>query len=189
MRFANTAQSSTTSRSRAAGFTLIEVLIVILIISIVTTVAMLTISHNENRQLQTFATELSQIVSLAEEQALLQPRELGINIADSDIEFKSLMHDEKTKTSAWQPLDDEVLKSYAIPSNFQISLEVSGAAVKDDKNKKDNEGNDKPPAPPIIISTNGGITPFVMYIGLKGQSPKYAIIADADGNVASKTLS
>lgn len=186
MHFANALQSPKTSRSSAAGFTLIEVLIVILIISIVTTVAMLTISHNENRQLQTFATELSQIVSLAEEQALLQPQELGINVADNDIEFKSLMRDEKTKTSTWQPLEDQVLKPYAIPSNFQISLEVSGTAVKDDK---DHEKDDKPPVPPILISTNGGITPFVMYIGLKGQAPKYAIIADADGNVSSKNLS
>ncbi len=186
MQCANTSSSSNSSRSHAAGFTLIEVLIVILIISIVTTVAMLTISHNENRQLQTFASELTQIVSLAEEQALLQPQELGINIADADIEFKSLLRDEKTKTSSWQPLEDEILKPYAIPSNFQISLEMSGAPVKENK---DNEKDDKPPVPPIIISTNGGVTPFVMYIGLKGQPPKYAIIADADGNVASKALS
>lgn len=171
---------------RMAGFTLIEILIVILIISIVTTVAMLTISHNENSQLQTFANEVTQMVSLAEEQAMLKPQELGIDVAGSYIQFKSTIDDTQTNKTTWQPLADQVLKPYAIPSNVEINLQIDGSQVKLDEAPSQ---DDKPPVPPIIISTNGGMTPFVMYIGLKGQKPKYAIVADADGNVSSITVS
>ena len=55
------------------GFTLIELLVVIFIISIVTSVALLSISRNENKQLEAFTNELVQTVTLAEEQAMLQP--------------------------------------------------------------------------------------------------------------------
>ena len=42
--------------------------------------------------------------------------------------------------------------------------------------------------PQIVISTNGDVTPFTIYVGRKGKKPLYAISGDADGNVTSREL-
>lgn len=166
---------------RAAGFTLIELLVVLFIISIVTTTTLMTISHNENRDIETFAKELTQMVSLAEEQAMLEPNVLGISLASNSVRFSSLGKDTETNKSVWLPLEDRTLNNFVIPGNIQVSLEVAGGKV--------DIVNGKNAIPQIIISTNGDVTPFVMYVGKKGKKPLYAITADADGNVASTALS
>ena len=51
------------------GFTLLELLVVLVIISIVASMAMLTIGHNQNKEMETFTKELTQTLTLAEEQA------------------------------------------------------------------------------------------------------------------------
>lgn len=168
------------SRGAAAGFTLIELLVVIFIISIVTTVTLMTISRNENRDIETFANELTQMVSLAEEQAMLQPTVLGISLAPHTIQFAALSKDDVNHQPVWLPLEDHVLDRYSIPQNIQISLQVAGAPVSLNPATKS--------IPQIIISTNGDVTPFVMFVGKKGKKPRYAITADADGNVSSTLL-
>lgn len=170
-----------TSRKTAAGYTLIEVLIVIFIISIVTTVTLMTISRNENRDIETFANELKQMVSLAEEQAMLEPNVLGISLAPHTVQFTSLGKDKESQKPVWLPLEDHTLSRAAIPANIQVSLEVAGSTV--------DLGGAAKSMPQIIFSTNGDVTPFVMYVGKKGQKPRYAITADADGNVSSTALS
>lgn len=174
-------QNSPSSRLPAAGFTLIELLVVIFIMSIVTTVTLMTIGRNENRDIETFANELTQMVSLAEEQALLEPAVLGIAIQSHGIEFKTLTKNQETQKSAWEPLADHVLQRYAIPANMQLTLQVSGNQIDLSNNQKS--------APPIIISSNGGMTPFILYVGKAGKKPRFAVTADADGNVFSTALS
>jgi general secretion pathway protein H len=168
-------------QSRSSGYTLIEVLIVIFIISIVTSVAMMTINRNENRDIETFAKEITQMVSLAEEQAMLEPNVLGIQLGSRQLQFASLTKDEKTQKPIWLPLDDHVLTGRKIPGNIQLTLEVAGSSVELNGSAK--------AIPQIIFSTNGDVTPFILYVGKKGKKPMYAISADADGNVASAALS
>ena len=170
-----------TGRVAAAGYTLIEVLIVIFIISIVTTVTLMTISRNENKDIETFAKELTQMVSLAEEQAMLEPNVLGISLAKQSVQFASLGKDKETQKSVWLPMEDHVLRHTAIPGNVQVTLEIAGNTIDLSAAQK--------LAPQIIFSTNGDVTPFVMYVGKKGKKPQYAISADADGNVSRTALS
>lgn len=171
------------TRNRQAGFTLIEVLIVILIISIVTGVSLLTLNRNENREIEAFANELTQMVSLAEEQAMLEPKVLGISFEGDDVQFHSLLTEKESKKQIWQPLNDRILGTYTIPANVQLSLQVAGNEI-----KLEADGEERK-VPPIVISTNGGMTPFILYVGKKGEKPRFAITADADGNVHSASLS
>lgn len=161
------------------GYTLIEILIVLFIISIVTTVALLSISRNENRQVETFANELTQKLVFAEEQAMLQPQVLGLSLSNQSFQFSSYQLTADGKKQVWTPLQDTVLGKHAIPGNIQVSLEMNGNQTK--QMEKDN--------PQIIISTNGDMTPFTLYVGKQGEKPLYAILSDGDGNVTSKLLS
>jgi general secretion pathway protein H len=155
------------------GYTLIEILIVLFIISIVTSVALLSISRNENKQMESFANEVMQIMTLAEEQAMLEPNVMGLSFAEHSFQFASFQPSKEDNKNHWQPIQDSILGVHKIPDNIQVAVEAGG----------------KGDMPQIIISTNGDITPFTLYVGKKGQKPRYAITGDADGNITNKFLS
>lgn len=166
------------------GFTLIELLVVIFIISIVTSVALLSVSRNENRQLEAFAKELQQSVTLAEEHAMLQPSVLGLSFASESYQFVSYQPPAgPDKKQSWSPIQDQLLGKHIIPNGVELRIEVSG--------QKAHQQEDEEAAiqPQVVISTNGDITPFTIYVGKKGKSPRYVLKGDADGNVTSKMLS
>jgi len=167
-------------RAKQAGFTLIEILVVIFIIGIVTGVALLSMSHNENSEIKTFASELTQMVSMAEEQAMLEPKIMGISLDHFAVNFSSLQKNRRTQKSEWLPTNNNVLSKYSIPENIEVSLHMDGKPV-----KLYGGGH----APQIIFSTNGDVTPFILYVGKRGSKPQYAISADADGGVQNIALS
>lgn len=166
----------------ARGFTLIEILVVIFIMSIVTSVALLTISRNQNRQLEAYSRELQQTLALLEEEAMLKPSVLGVSIEGNRLQLSSYHPAEGEKKSAWKA-SQETKGVYDIPRNIELSLEMSGKNISlahDDE--KENH------APHIVISTNGDITPFTIYVARKGKSPRYVIKGDANGNISSQLL-
>jgi general secretion pathway protein H len=166
----------------ARGYTLIEILVVLFIISIVTSVALLTISRNQNKQLETFANQLAQTMALAEEQAMLQSVVLGLRLDDHSFHFASLQQAiEGEKKAGWSPLQDTILGQHPIPSDIQLAVQVGGQKIVSDHNTK--------LVPQVVISTSGEITPFTIYIGKKGEKPRYTISGDADGNITNKALS
>lgn len=176
-------------RKNTSGFTLIELLVVIFIISIVTSVALLSISRNENRQLEAFTNELLQSVTLAEEHAMLQPAVLGLSFARESYQFLTYQPPAGAdKKQTWIPASDKLLDKHIIPSDIELSIEVGGQKAIQQKDEEPE--NDEQPAhqPQVVISTNGDITPFTIYVGKKGKSPRYVIKGDADGNVSSKML-
>lgn len=165
-----------------AGFTLIELLVVIFIISIVTSVALLSVGHNENRQLESFANELAQRVTLAEEQAMLQPAVLGLILDESSYQFAAYSPAVGDKKPTWTPIQDKILGQHPIPRDIELGVEVGGKHF----TKTDEEETTKDPQ--VIISTNGDLTPFTIYIGKRGKTPRYVIRGDADGNVVTSLL-
>jgi general secretion pathway protein H len=165
---------------RNAGYTLIEILIVLFILGIVTSVALLSINQNDNKRMESFANEITQIMTLAEEQAMLEPNVLGLSITEHAFQFASLQPGKGSKKNSWLPLEDVILGKHHIPRNIQIAIAVGGTPL-----NVDNLGGD----PQIIISMNGDITPFTIYVSKKGEKPRYAIIGDGDGNVTNQLLS
>lgn len=155
------------------GFTLIELLVVILIISIVSSVALLTISHNKNKTLETVTSQLTQMVSLAEEEALLKPNVFSLSLNHHALQFSEYQLAADGNQNQWQPLHDALFSQDVIPDDVQISMHVG--------NSTDNQR--------IIISSNGDLTPFTIDVGEKGNKPRYRITGDADGNVTSQELS
>lgn len=164
---------------RNQGFTLVELLIVLVIISIVTSVALLTISHNKDKQVELFVNEFKQVVTLAEEQAMLQPTVLGLAFDESSYQFINYHPAERDKKSFWTPVQGRLLSRYQIPSGIELTM----------GSEEESEESVKKSAPQIVISTNGDLTPFTVYVGQKGKKPRYVIQGDTDGTVTSQRLS
>ncbi len=160
------------------GYTLIEILVVLLIISIVSSVALLSIHRNENKEIEIFANNIAQTIQLASEQAMLQPMILGLALDNRGFYFSRLQINPQGEED-WLLMKDSILSRQSVPSNIEVRMDIAGSrwfAAKDEKN------------PPIIISTNGDFTPFTIYIGKKGEKPKYAISGKANGQITNKIL-
>ncbi len=172
-----------------AGFTLIELLIVIFIISIVTAVALLRIGQNDRRQVADFAEALTQRITLAQEQALLQPVIIGIRFEPHAYRFLRLLPQQpdapqqKKNAPRWQSLGDDLLDTYPIPATIDMQIKVAG----DKELATDSATREKIKRPQVIISTNGDITPFRITIARHGGKPQYVIIGESDGNVAKQS--
>lgn len=180
--------TASTKGAAPAGFTLIELLIVIFIISIVTAVALLRIGQSDRREVGDFAEALTQRITLAQEQALLQPIIIGIRFEPQHYRFLRLLppplHEQKKNAPQWQALDDALLGTYTIPATISVHLKVA-----DDKEEVSESGAHpkKQQRPQVIISTNGDITPFRISIARRGAKPQYVIIGDADGSVTKQS--
>jgi general secretion pathway protein H len=166
---------------RNAGYTLIEILVVLFILGIVTSVALLSINQNDNKQMESFANEVTQLMTLAEEQAMLEPKVLGLSMGEHTFQFASLQSGKNGKKNSWLPMQDVILGKHTIPRNMQMGVALGNGSLKTDQHDSF--------APQIIISMNGGITPFAIYVGKKGQKPRYVITGDGDGNITNKLLS
>lgn len=167
---------------RTGGFTLIELLVVVFIISIVTSVAVLTVGRNERKQVESFANELTQLVSLAEEQAVLRSNVLGLSLHQDYFQFSHLQLAKNGAQQDWKPYTDTVLGKRFVPDDIEVGINVG------DSNSTTDDDDSKPKKPQIIISSNGDVTPFSIYIGQKGKKPRYVISGDTDGNVTTKEL-
>lgn len=159
--------------TRWHGFTLIELLIVIVIISVVATFALLSINVNQNKRLESFSNQLVNTLTLAEEEALLRSVTLGLSIAHNALQFYEY-HPEH-KDNPWQVATDPTLSSHNLPNDIQLSLKIPG-------------NPDVSAAFKLIISPNGDIAPFKIFVGKKGTPSRYVIIGEDNGAIHYESI-
>lgn len=152
------------------GFTLIEILVVMVIICIVAGIAVLTLSTNQNKQFENLANQLTRIITLGEEEAMLRPATLSLVLTTTTFQFYLFQEPQKT----WRALSEQPLGLHHIPSNTQITLKIQDKTIPLDGK------------PQLIISASGEITPFIILIGKKAAKPFYAVIGEGNGNVHSE---
>ncbi len=159
------------ARRRVKGFTLIEILIVIVIISIVSGVALVTLSSNKTKQLENLAKQLTHLITLAESEAMLQPCTLGLAFYHHSFQFFNYKPHEK---NPWQAIVTGSLGLHNIPEHVQLTLRVN------------DEGKALDGKPYIFISESGDITAFTITIASIGHKPAYVVRGDASGNVQTE---
>ncbi len=181
-----------THKHKHSGFTLIEILIVLFIISIVTSMVFISVRHNENKQLETFTKELTQVIQLAEEEAILKTEVLGISIHENKFRFSSLQtsaNNADNKSARWLQHQDNILGERYIPNEVAIEVKTAGNQKLVSMSSSEEDTGETEIHPQIIISSNGDATPFIIYIGKKGQKPRYAITSDGNGQISNQSLS
>lgn len=155
--------------SKTRGFTLIEILIVIVIISIVSAVAVITIGYNQYKRVENIANQIASAMTLAEQQAMLEPAVLGFTLFPDSFEFYRF----EVANNKWYPCTDNVLGKQSLPHDMQVTIQTV-----EDSDKK----------PQVIFSSSGEITPFTIFIGKVNDSPWYRIIGRANGFIKVERL-
>jgi len=134
---------------RGRGFTLLEILVVLVIIGILTSLAMLRIGDRRNDQANEESRRLFALIDLARQEAILEAREYGLGLWRGHYQFYEL----NEETATWQPLTgDTHLRPRALPETIDLSLEIDNQVVILDA---------KPPEKPqILILSSGETTAF-----------------------------
>jgi general secretion pathway protein H len=152
---------------RASGFTLLELLVVIMIIGIVTAGVLFSISFaGKDTDLETDSKRLHSLMDYAREQAELQTRDYGIYFGQHGYEF--VVYD--VRTGAWRRVfEDDALRERTLASGLDFKLVVDARPIV--LNETMAEPPDKTP------SAKPGATPYA--------SPAPPTQSDSDSNSGS----
>lgn len=113
--------------SRSAGFTLLEILVVVLIIGVVTAGMLLSMSFaGKDTELETESKRLLSLMDYAREQAELQTRDYGVFFGQHGYEF--VVYD--VRTGAWRQVsEDDALRERNLPSGIDFKLVVDARPI------------------------------------------------------------
>ena len=151
------------------GFTLLELLAVIIIIGVIVSFANLSIGQNTSRIVQDEAERLHGLIQLAGEEAVLQGRELALEFERHRYRFLELGNE------GWQVVaEDKMFRERELPDavDLELLLENTKASF-DDKNK----------LPKIFILSSGELTPFDMTLKTD-EGEEYMLQGQFNGKLA-----
>ena len=116
-----------TRRENARGFTLIEILVVVIIIATVSSIALLSMNLiGDDRDLNTERKRLATILEVAQDEAVMQGREFGLELLRTGyrfVEFDPLQ-------SQWSEIPgDELFRLRKLPEGIELELYVEDKRI------------------------------------------------------------
>lgn len=165
----NTVCSTRTRRCSQQGFTLIEVMLVIVLVGVMISAVQFTFSSSKPEQiLQQNSARFAGIFDVAAEYGLLNNVELGLFVKEDTYQF--LGYD----GVQWSPIaDNPLFEEFTLPDNVEISLQLDDLPIEEPQlfdssllitEEEDDsfteEDEEKKITPQVYILSGGDITPF-----------------------------
>jgi general secretion pathway protein H len=166
---------------RSKGFTLVEILVVIVIMAVVISITVLSVSSTgRDSQLDEESRRIEGLVGLLHERALLEGRDFGLRIEPAAYEF--VVYD--SRRDRWMMLDQErEFRHRELPKGitFQLQLDSHTVVIKPiDKNLASGDQ----PNPQLAIAASGEGTPFRLTLQRDATQAKASVDGDALGKIS-----
>lgn len=145
---------------RAAGFSLIELLVVIVVLAIAASAVVLsTGTLRADDPVETEARRLVALMRFVAEEALVQGRDFGVEFSPDTYRFLSWDPD----TRLWSVVDDEAsLRARELPPGLEFALAVDGREVVLERERRQREADEL--VPQVAIFSSGELTPFELFV-------------------------
>ena len=170
-------------RARDSGFTLLEILVVLVVIGVMVSIATLSIGVlGADREVAEEARRFWAVMRQAREEAELQALDLAIFVGTSEYEF--LRFD--ARRNEWLPVvDDKLYAQRTLPEGLRFRLWLEGREVLlkpglPDRSKKDD--NQKFP-PQVTVLSSGDVVPFELHVERDAAPALWRVTSLADGDL------
>jgi general secretion pathway protein H len=155
------------------GFTLLELLIVLVIIGVVIAAVALSIRNSGSSQESRSAANIFRARAIyAEQLAIIQATTIGLAVTQEGYQFYDLQSSGATGQVYWQPATRQALNYQAWPKSMNLILTLPN-------NPNTLIPNQLPEQPMIVFNPSGGVTPFTLKIDNFTVSAKENGIIDA----------
>lgn len=172
--------------TKARGFTLLEVMLVLLLMGLAAGYVMFNaFGASQSDLLASQAKRLQVLVDMASDYAVLNQRQMGIRVEQSDNQYYFVYLDDEDK---WQRIEDEeIYAPYTLPEPYTLTLNLDdlpwvqeeqlfdrdifdeSLSVSDEGVDIGNEEEKELPPPQILIMSSGEITPFSLSFNYQGD--------------------
>ena len=164
---------------RASGFTLLEVLVVIVIIGIITSMAMVsTRVLGGDHEMDQEARRLVAVLTQAREDAMLEGRDVGLRIDARGYDF---MHYDG-RIEQWELVgEDPLLHERSLPDGLEASLLLESRSVRLPPRVAPTER--ERPLPQVVLMASGDLVPFEVRLERAGTQEIRAVVGSAAGKL------
>ena len=164
---------------RASGFTLLEVLVVIVIIGIITTMAVVS-THvlGGDHEMDQEAARLAAVLGQAREDAMLQGQDVGFRVDTAGYDF--LRYDSRSDRWA-MATDDPLLRERTLPEGMVAALVLESRQVQLKPRQK--ETATELLSPQLVVQASGDLAPFEIVLGREGTEEQRRVTGTADGTI------
>ena len=164
----------------AAGFTLLELMVVLVIVGVVLTFATLSMRGDSRaEQLDREARRLAALLELASEEAVLRSEQLAVRFDDDGYVFLRL------QGGQWLPLaEDPQLRERRLPAGVRLELALEDSPVPDLMAADEaGEAGDEEQLPQVFLLSSGEMTPFEVTLAAAETEQESRVRADLLGRL------
>ncbi len=167
------------SAPRASGFTLLEVLVVIVIIGIITSMAVVsTRVLGGDHEMDQEARRLVAVLTQAREEAILEGRDVGLRIDARGYDFMRF----DGRDERWDLVqEDPLLRERTLPEGLEAGLLLESRPVKLVQRVAPTEREQ--PQPQVVLMASGDVVPFEVRLERAGTQEIRAVVGQADGKL------
>ncbi len=177
-----------TAHSKCRGFTLIEILVVVIIVATISSLALLSLGLvADDRELDRERKRLATLLEVALEDAALQGREFGVELLRNGYRFVEFDPFDERWTAV---VDDDLFRLRQLPDGMEFELYVDDRRVvlPLDAAALDETGEDQPDgvgkfSPHLYLSSSGDTTPFEIRVRRPAYDQELVVRGDILGNV------
>jgi len=171
------------------GFTLIEILVVVVIIAtIVGTVVLSMGLVGDDRELDTERKRVASLIEVAQDEAMMQGREFGVEFMQSSYRFVEF----DPFTFQWSEVPgDELFRLRGLPEEMEFDLYIEGQRISldidpqqfSDPEEEDSSAGFEDYVPHVFVFSSGEATPFELRIRRDVNDQEVVMRGDIFGDI------